>query len=148
MFFRFQDSSKSPSCAARGESILLLCDDEQQSRWGFSMNRSVQARSSVGERYIDIVEVVSSILSAPTIFPCRGSLKSSHVSNSKDEKVIRSFGKNDLKTIFCLAAPSGRRANIAAALSSFKISKMRFSLGKFDCLASPSARIFNFSAAS
>ncbi len=87
-----------------------------------------QARSSVGERYIDTVEVDSSILSVPTI-SLRGSVsKIFHATCSEWNRIIRSFWGNGTSTIFCLAGPSSRTG--------------KNSENHFHYLAAPLSRIF------
>lgn len=71
-----------------------------------------QARSSVEERYIDIVEVVSSILSAPTILPIRNISKIGNVLFSKLNQFFCPYRQNGTSTIYCLSAPSGCMAII------------------------------------
>lgn len=72
-----------------------------------------KARSSVEERYIDIVEVVSSILSAP-IALLGGVSKFFNVYQSSVDQVVWLIGGNR-QAFCCLAAPS-RRTFISAVL--------------------------------
>lgn len=66
-----------------------------------------EARSSVEERYIDIVEVVSSILSAP-IALLGGVSKILNVITSLIDVASCSYWGNRLEAFCCFAAPSGR----------------------------------------
>ncbi len=74
-----------------------------------------QARSSVEERYIDIVEVVSSILSAPIALLGGVSKLFDVILSSVNQVAWLNWG-NRLRAFYCLVAPSRHMATLALAL--------------------------------
>lgn len=87
-----------------------------------NLNLQTKARSSVGERYIDTVEVDSSILSVPTIFRSNAVKRAFNVIHVKLNRLVFSICQNGRQPIYFLATLRARIVESLKGLNFLQLS--------------------------